>query len=123
MNAQVRSLATLTLVLSAATIAGIAGSGQGAAGRRGNRGGTPDPAFKWTDSGKVVTSHTNDDFNAIDPAAFLDTDGRLYMAFGSFWSGIQLLELDPNTGLRLPNTPMTNIAHWDAIEGAYIYKH
>jgi arabinan endo-1,5-alpha-L-arabinosidase len=82
-----------------------------------------DPAYKWTDEGKVVTSHTNDDFNAIDPAAILDTDGRLYIAFGSFWSGIQLIELDPNTGTRLPNTPMTNIAHFDSIEGAYLYKH
>jgi arabinan endo-1,5-alpha-L-arabinosidase len=45
------------------------------------------------------------------------------MAFGSFWSGIQLIELDPNAGTRLPNTPMTNIAHFDSIEGAYLCKH
>ncbi len=82
-----------------------------------------DAAYKWTDEGKVVTSHTNDDFNAIDPAAILDTDGKLWLAFGSFWSGIQLIELDLNTGLRLPGTPMTTIAHWDSIEGSYIYKH
>jgi arabinan endo-1,5-alpha-L-arabinosidase len=82
-----------------------------------------DPNYKWTDGGKVVTSHANDDFNAIDPAALLDTDGRLYLAFGSFWSGIQLIELDPDKGTRLPNTPMTNIAHFDSIEGAYLYKH
>jgi arabinan endo-1,5-alpha-L-arabinosidase len=44
------------------------------------------------------------------------------MSFGSFWSGIQLIELDPNTGLRLPNTPMVKLAHWDSIEGPYIYK-
>jgi arabinan endo-1,5-alpha-L-arabinosidase len=82
-----------------------------------------DPAYKWTHGGSVVTSRTNDDYNAIDPALLYDDDGRLWMAFGSFWSGIQLIELDPDTGLRLPNTPMTKIAHWDSIEGPYIYKH
>jgi arabinan endo-1,5-alpha-L-arabinosidase len=82
-----------------------------------------DPKFKWTDGGCVVTSRTNDDFNAIDPAPILDTDGRLYMAFGSFWSGIQLIELDPDKGTRLPNAPMINIAHFDSIEGPFIYKH
>jgi arabinan endo-1,5-alpha-L-arabinosidase len=82
-----------------------------------------DPAYKWTDQGKVVTSRTNDDFNAIDPAAILDTDGRLWMAFGSFWSGIKLIELDPDTGRRIAeNSPMYTLAHYDATEGAYIYK-
>lgn len=81
------------------------------------------PDYHWTQQGKVITSRTNDDFNAIDPAVIYDDDGKLWLAFGSFWSGIQLIECDPATGLRLPNTPLYKIAHWDSIEGAYIYKH
>jgi arabinan endo-1,5-alpha-L-arabinosidase len=83
-----------------------------------------DPAYKWTDGGLVVMSKTSDDYNAIDPGMILDTDGRLWMAFGSFWSGIKLIELNPDTGLRIaPDSPMHTLAHWDSIEGAYIHKH
>jgi arabinan endo-1,5-alpha-L-arabinosidase len=83
-----------------------------------------DPACKWTDNGLVVKSETRDDFNCIDPAALYDTDGRLWLSFGSFWSGIKLIELNPDTGARIaPDSPMYSIAHWDSIEASYIYKH
>ena len=39
--------------------------------------------------------------NAIDPCAFFDADGRLWMVYGSYSGGIFLLELDPATGLIL----------------------
>ena len=39
--------------------------------------------------------------NAIDPCVFYDAEGRLWMAYGSWFGGIYLLELDPATGLRL----------------------
>lgn len=58
------------------------------------------PAAGWTDRGPVIESHADDDFNAIDPAAFTDREGRQWLAFGSFWSGIKLVRLDPATGLR-----------------------
>ena len=83
-----------------------------------------DPAYHWTDNGLVVASRTEDDFNTIDPAPILDKDGRLWLAFGSFWSGIKLVELNPETGGRIaPDSPMYAIAHWDSIEGSYIYQH
>jgi arabinan endo-1,5-alpha-L-arabinosidase len=83
-----------------------------------------DPAFKWTDGGIVVQSKATNDFNTIDPAAFLDSDGKLWLSFGSFWSGIKLIELAPATGLRIaPDSPMYSLAHWNAIEAPYIYKH
>lgn len=81
-----------------------------------------EPNFKWTDQGMVIRSRQNDDYNAIDPAPLLDDDGRLWVSFGSFWSGIQLIECDPKTGLRLPNTPLHRIAHWDSIEAPFLYK-
>ncbi len=84
-----------------------------------------DPAYQWSDGGIVVQSQESDDFNALDPAAFLDkTDGKLWLSFGSFWSGIKLIELNPASGSRIaPSSPMYSLAHWDAIEAPYIYQH
>ncbi len=39
--------------------------------------------------------------NAIDPCVFYDEEGRLWMAYGSWFGGIYMLELDPATGMRL----------------------
>ncbi|KRC79175.1 arabinan endo-1,5-alpha-L-arabinosidase [Sphingomonas sp. Root241] len=55
---------------------------------------------RWTDKGLVFRSGQKDDFNAIDPNVFDDAEGRQWMAFGSFWSGLKLIRLDPATGLR-----------------------
>jgi arabinan endo-1,5-alpha-L-arabinosidase len=83
-----------------------------------------DPDFHWTDRGMVVQSKTSDDFNTIDPAVTLAADGRLWLAFGSFWSGIRMIELDPKTGLRIaPDSPMYYLAHYNSIEAAFIYRH
>ena len=30
----------------------------------------------------------------------------MWMAFGSFWSGVKLVELDPATGLPIPGAPL-----------------
>ncbi|WP_333572316.1 arabinan endo-1,5-alpha-L-arabinosidase [Sphingomonas sp.] len=59
------------------------------------------PAANWVDRGAVVQSRTGDDFNAIDPMAFSDADGRSWLVFGSFWTGIKLIRIDPATGLQL----------------------
>ena len=36
--------------------------------------------------------------NAIDPTIFTDTEGRMWMCYGSWSGGIYLLEIDPATG-------------------------
>lgn len=36
--------------------------------------------------------------NAIDPTIYFDTDGRMYMCYGSWSGGIFTLEIDPKTG-------------------------
>ena len=54
------------------------------------------------------------------------TDGRAYLAFGSFWSGIKLSELNPETGkLIRPDTPRIALAsrNGGAIEAASILEH
>ncbi|OKI13130.1 arabinan endo-1,5-alpha-L-arabinosidase [Nocardiopsis sp. TSRI0078] len=54
----------------------------------------------WRDEGLVVESFPSDDFNAIDPHLQVDDQGRWWLAFGSFWSGIKMIRIDPATGKR-----------------------
>ncbi|HET6530285.1 MAG TPA: arabinan endo-1,5-alpha-L-arabinosidase [Actinoplanes sp.] len=61
-------------------------------------------AGTWTNEGLVIESRSSDSFNAIDPNLYVDTDGRWWLSFGSFWSGIKLVELNPATGKRLNGT-------------------
>lgn len=81
----------------------------------------------WTDQGIVYATTTSDDFNAIDPGLFVDTDGRWWLTLGSFWSGIKMIEIDPATGKQAAwNTTLYSMAERafpDAIEGSYIYRH
>lgn len=52
----------------------------------------------WTDQGDALICSNQtaelDDYNAIDPSPFQDEDGKLWLAFGSFWGGIKLIRLD-----------------------------
>ena len=83
-----------------------------------------DPKFGWADEGVVVQSRATNEFNAIDPAVFQDRDGSAWMSFGSFWSGIKLIQLDPQTGKRIaPESPLYSLAHHDSIEAPFIYRH
>ena len=52
----------------------------------------------WTDQGLVVQSGKNTNYNAIDPAIFQGPNGELWLCFGSFFSGIKLIQLDTATG-------------------------
>ena len=80
--------------------------------------------LNWQDRGCVLRSTARDEFNAIDPSALLDTSGRLWLAFGSYWSGIKLVELNPATGLRLAtNSPIYSLAWNESIEAACLYQH
>lgn len=77
----------------------------------------------WTDQGPVLVSSPGDPYNAIDPSLLLDRDGKLWMAFGSFWRGIYLLELDPATGKRIStNSPAIHLAYHEAIEAAGLHR-
>ena len=57
-----------------------------------------DPAYQWADQGLVLRSTTTDDFNAIDPTLLVDTDGSVWMSYGSYWTGIKQQQIDPATG-------------------------
>ena len=86
-----------------------------------------DPATKWTDRGLVTASSVKDDYNAIDPNLFADSDGRQWLSFGSFWSGLKMLEIDPVTGKpKEPRQPLIALARRpspDALEAPSIVKH
>ncbi|MCX8155035.1 MAG: arabinan endo-1,5-alpha-L-arabinosidase [Verrucomicrobiae bacterium] len=82
-----------------------------------------DGRFQWKDEGVVLESFPTNDFNAIDPAVTRDAEGRLWMSFGSFWSGIKLVELDPATGKRrAPHAPLYALARAPEIEAPYIHR-
>jgi arabinan endo-1,5-alpha-L-arabinosidase len=80
----------------------------------------------WTDHGKVFTSETTDAWNAIDPA-IIRTGSGLWMSFGSYWTGIRMVELNPRTGKALPGATVAHLATRPdapyAVEGPYIVEH
>lgn len=88
-----------------------------------------DPAYKWVDQGEVLESNPGDDFNAIDPNIFVDTNGSVWMTYGSYWSGIKQRQIDPLTGMLLAsNSTRYNLATRpgvpnDPIEGASLVHH
>jgi arabinan endo-1,5-alpha-L-arabinosidase len=83
-----------------------------------------DPAYHWTDEGWVVRTQDGDGYNAIDPAVFRDRDETLWMTFGSYWSGIKLVQLDPQTGKRMtPDSKPFSLAHNESIEASYLCRH
>ena len=82
----------------------------------------------WNDSGSaVLTSSTCSGANAIDPGLIVDSSGNWWLSFGSFFGGIKMIAIDPNTGRQLgSNTSCYSLANrlsGSAIEGAYVYPH
>lgn len=81
--------------------------------------------YVWRDEGIIIQSRSEDNFNAIDAALTFDKENRLWMSFGSFWSGIKLIELDARTARRLNNglfSVAAPPAGSPAIEAPCIYR-
>jgi arabinan endo-1,5-alpha-L-arabinosidase len=65
----------------------------------------------WTDSGAATLCSnigSTDNWNAIDPNVVLDAAGTPWLALGSFWSGLKIVQLD-SAGKRV-GTTVTAIA-------------
>jgi len=57
------------------------------------------PGGPWTDKGAIVVSDDADIHNSIDPSVVVDgTSGEHWMVYGSYQSGLYMLQLDPTTG-------------------------
>jgi arabinan endo-1,5-alpha-L-arabinosidase len=84
------------------------------------------PGEGWRDQGLVLKSDPRDDFNAIDPFRIDLPDGRAFLSFGSYWSGIKLVALNPETG-KLSDQPKPPIAlasrNGGAVEASSILAH
>lgn len=82
------------------------------------------PKFHWSDCGIVIQSTTTNHFNAIDPSVYSDAGGKLWLAFGSFWSGVKLIQLNPETGKPIVKNPkIYSLAFNDKIEAPCLYHH
>src|SRR5580693_4766503 len=84
------------------------------------------PAYHWTDDGQVFGSTSADDYNAIDPSLVNAADGGKWLVFGSFWSGIKLIQLDAATGKPAASPTVYSLAAKaspDPEEGAGITYH
>ena len=57
--------------------------------------------YQWIDQGMVISSPPKqENWNAIDPNVIVDEQNQPWLTFGSYWSGIKLCKLDPQTGKR-----------------------
>jgi arabinan endo-1,5-alpha-L-arabinosidase len=87
-----------------------------------------DPNYKWVDAGEVLESAPGGNFNAIDPSILIDASGSVWLTYGSDWSGIQQMQVDPKTGMLLENSTKYTLATRpgvpnNPIEGASIVRH
>jgi len=65
------------------------------------------PNYDWVDQGLILQSSSADSFNAIDPNILVDTDGSVWLTYGSFWTGIYQQQIDPATGQIQSGEPRT----------------
>ncbi len=87
-----------------------------------------DAGSGWVDRGPVIVSEPGrDEWNAIDPAVVEDAAGDPWLAFGSFWGGIQLIRLSWPSGMPVEGATPTTIASRggppNAIEAASFVQH
>lgn len=71
-----------------------------------------DPNYRWVDEGMVLRSYQEkDDWNAIDPNLFISSKTEMWLDWGSFWGGIKMRRIDPETGkLSTQDTTMYSLA-------------
>jgi arabinan endo-1,5-alpha-L-arabinosidase len=77
----------------------------------------------WTHEGLIIETSTSNNYNAIDPNLIVDDQNRWWLSFGSFWSGIMLIQLDPTTGRRLDGTIRAIAGRGGgAIEAPFVFR-
>ena len=85
------------------------------------------PGYRWVDQGKVVRSLPASDFNAIDPDIIQDAAGTPWLVFGSYWSGVQMVQLQWPSGKRSADPTRTHLLDrkvpLNAVEGPSMISH
>jgi len=83
-----------------------------------------DPSYKWVDHGCVISyKNGGDGVNVIDPNAFLDEDGKLWLVYGSYQAGLRLVELNRATGKLLnEDKPVLTVLTTSLGEGSFLLK-
>lgn len=82
-----------------------------------------DPNYKWVDQGQVISyKNGGNGVNVIDPNVFIDKDGKEWLLYGSYKSGLRLVELNPKTGKLFSDKPELIIITSHLGEGSYIIK-
>ena len=83
-----------------------------------------DPAYKWEDNGKVIDFRNGGEgVNCIDPQTFVDTDGKVWLFYGSYRAGLRLVELNPKTGKLFNETnPEITVLTTSLGEGVFVLK-
>ena len=82
------------------------------------------PVYQWVDQGMVLQSTSSSNFNAIDPNVLVDSDGAVWLNYGSFWNGIFQQQIDVSTGKLQTGNTVYHLAQraanvtYDPIEGA-----
>ena len=69
-----------------------------------------DPSYGWTDRGEVIASRWSDIYNAIDPTIIEDDAGVPWLFFGSFWTGIYVVQLEWPSGHVAPGAVPAQVA-------------
>jgi arabinan endo-1,5-alpha-L-arabinosidase len=80
-----------------------------------------DSRYKWTDRGLVVNSVTGENLNAIDPGVLQAPDNTLWLTYGSYIGNVQLVQLNPKTGLRIAKDSPTYILSSESEASDLIY--
>ncbi len=84
---------------------------------------TADKNYKWVDEGQIISyKNGGDGVNVIDPNAFRDSDGKLWLFYGSYKAGLRLVQLNPVTGKLLNHNPERTTITTSLGEGVFVIK-
>lgn len=85
------------------------------------------PGYGWTDQGLIVSSVLDDKRGSIDPAPFIDADGKLFLSYGSGFrygnddAELFVIKIDQTTGLSDKADMKLYPVAYGHIEAVYIH--